>query len=214
MRPLCLQEFRFWHCYPQPVSHPLEQPVVARYRSWSMHSYSCVYDVSSVTSISGGVPTASWPAVSKDLYTRVTVATYITMHVPEIYAHLLKESFAEFVMTKPWPPCWTQMCVAMCFFLQVFTGLFPRTFQTLPRHAACRDVPSATRFLRTDLGVEIWLRLHFREFSLGRPVLYLVPLQFYFDSSRLGQCLPPPVSAPPIPAVLTVKSIVPSFDRP
>ena len=115
MRPLCPKAFRFWHCFPQPVSHPLEQPVVARYRSWSMHSYSCVYDVSSVTSISGGVPTASWPAVSKDLYTRVTVATYITMHVPEIYAHLLKESFAEFVMTKPWPPCWTQMCVAMCF---------------------------------------------------------------------------------------------------
>ena len=56
MRPLCLKTFRFWHCCPQPVSHPLDQPVGARYRSWSLHSYRYVYDVSSVTSISGACP--------------------------------------------------------------------------------------------------------------------------------------------------------------
>ena len=51
-------------------------------------------------------------------------------------------------------------------------------FQSLPRRIACRDVPSATRFLRTDHYVEIWPRLHFWLLSLGWPVLYPVPLRF------------------------------------
>jgi hypothetical protein len=63
----------------------------------------------------GGLPTASWPAVSNGLYTRVTLATYITMPVPELSSHLLKESFEKVAMTKPCPLAGLK-CVLLCVF--------------------------------------------------------------------------------------------------
>ena len=57
-------------------------------------------------------------------------------------------------------------CDVCCSFRTTLVRSLAR-FQSLLRLTACRDVPSATRFLRTDLYVEIWLCLHFEMFFLG-----------------------------------------------
>jgi hypothetical protein len=50
-----------------------------------------------------GLPTAPSPAVSCGLYTRVALATYITVSAPELPSHLLKEPFEKVARTRPCP---------------------------------------------------------------------------------------------------------------
>lgn len=50
-----------------------------------------------------GLPTAPSPAVSCGLYTRVALATYITVSAPELLSHLLKEPFEKVARTRPCP---------------------------------------------------------------------------------------------------------------
>ena len=143
------------------MSHPLDQPVGARYLSWSLHSYRCVYDVSSVTTISGVCP----PHRRLQFH----VAFIHVSHWPHTLQCLPRNSLPSCLKNRlkrlpergPAPLLDSNVCCDVCCSFRTTLVRSLARFQSLPRRTACRDVPSATRFLRTDHYVEIWLRLHF-----------------------------------------------------
>ena len=64
----------------------------------------------------GGLPTASWPAVSNYLYTRVTVATYLTMSVPELYSPTCLKNRLRSFTRQSFGPLAKLKCVLLCVF--------------------------------------------------------------------------------------------------
>ena len=64
----------------------------------------------------GGLPTASWPAVSNGLFTRVTLATYITMPVPELYIPTCLKNRLRSFSWQSLGPLARLKCVLLCVF--------------------------------------------------------------------------------------------------
>lgn len=75
-----------------------------------------------------GLPTAPSPAVSCGLYTRVALATYITVSAPELPSHLLKEPFEKVARTRPCPLAGLKRVLRCLLFFQDYACPFSRTF--------------------------------------------------------------------------------------
>ena len=108
-----------------------------------------------------GFAHAPWPAVSCGLYTRVTLATYITVPAPELSSHLLKEPFEKVAITKPCPLAGLKRVLRCLFFLQDYTCPFPRTF---PDFASTCCLPG--RAFRHPLFADRPLRRNLASFAL------------------------------------------------
>lgn len=109
----------------------------------------------------GGLPTAPSPAVSCGLYTRVALATYITVSAPELLSHLLKEPFEKVARTRPCPLAGLKRVLRCLLFFQDYTCPFSRTF---PEFASTYCLPG--RAFRHPLFTDRPLRSNLGSFAL------------------------------------------------
>ena len=109
----------------------------------------------------GELPTAPSPAVSCGLYTRVALATYITVSAPELPSHLLKEPFENVARTRPCPLAGLKRVMRCLLFLQDYTCPFSRTF---PELASTYCLPG--RAFRHPLFTDRSLRRNLALFAL------------------------------------------------
>ena len=110
------------------MSHPLDQPVGARYLSWSLHSHRYVYDVSSVTTISGVCP----PHRRLQFHVAFTHVS----HWPHTLQCLPRNSFPTCLKNRlkrwpergPAPLLDSNVCCDVCCSYQDYACPFSRTF--------------------------------------------------------------------------------------
>ena len=143
------------------MSHPLDQPVGTRYLSWSHHSDRYVYDVSSVTTISGVCP----PHRRLQFH----VAFIHVSHWPHTLQCLprnslptcLKNRFEKVARTRPCPLAGLKRVLRCLLFFQDYTCPFSRTF---PEFASTYCLPG--RAFRHPLFTDRPLRRNLASFAL------------------------------------------------